>query len=68
MGQVKLSVNLSEETVGALRALAERRGVSMTEVIRRAISDAKYLDDAVREGKKILIEDSDRNIKEIVFR
>jgi hypothetical protein len=53
----KISVNLSNEVLGALRELAERDGVTMTEVLRRAISTQTFIENAQREGKAILLRD-----------
>ncbi|MCA9773764.1 MAG: ribbon-helix-helix protein, CopG family, partial [Myxococcales bacterium] len=57
---VKISANLSEEVVQALRELAEEKGVTMTEMLRQAISLEKFLSDQVKEGKKVLLEDKDK--------
>jgi predicted transcriptional regulator len=65
----KLSVNLSKEVLGALRELAEREGVTMTEVLRRAISTQAFIQDAQREGKAILLRDpATGEIERIIFR
>lgn len=65
---VKLSVNLSREVVNALQEIAEKKGVSMTEVVRQAISHEKYITDAISEDKKVLIEDTKSGkIRELVF-
>lgn len=68
MGTIKTSVNLPEETVDALREISEESGSSMAEVLRRAISTEKYLYDTVREGGKILIQDKNKNMKELLIR
>jgi Ribbon-helix-helix protein, copG family len=65
----KISVNLSHEVLGALRELAERDGVTMTEVLRRAISTQVFIEDAQREGKAILLRDPTTNeLERIHFR
>jgi hypothetical protein len=53
----KTSVNLPQASVDALKALAEKSGSSMAEVLRRAISTEKFLNDTVEKGGKILIQD-----------
>lgn len=50
-------MNLSKEILDALKEVAERDHVSMTEATRRAISIFKYLDDAQRSGRDVLIRD-----------
>lgn len=65
---IKLSVNLSEDVVEALRELAKKRNVTMTEVIRDAIGTEKFLEDARQSNKKILIEDEKGQVRQLVFR
>ncbi|MGV9668400.1 hypothetical protein [Nocardia niigatensis] len=62
-GYQKISVNLSDEVLGAARTLAETHGVTLTEVLRRAISTQVFLDEAQRDGKDVLLRD--RKTKEI---
>ena len=65
----KISVNLSNEVIAALRELASRDNVTMTEVLRRAISTSKFLDDAQRDGKALLMKDLRTNeVERVVFR
>ena len=65
---IKLSVNLSEDVVDALRELAKTRNVTMTEVIRDAIGTEKFLEDARQKHEKILIEDEKGQVRQLVFR
>lgn len=65
---VKISVNLTEDAVEALKDLAAKRGTTVTDVLRRAISTEKYLDHVQREeGSKVLVEDKKGKIRELVF-
>jgi hypothetical protein len=65
---VRLSVNLSSEASAVLRQMAQKRGVSITEEVRRCISVQYFLDDAINKGNKILLLERDRgDIKEISF-
>jgi hypothetical protein len=66
-GALKTTISLPEGTVAVLRELADTRSVSFAEVIRRAITMEKYLSDARNEGCRILIEDPEKLIKEIVI-
>lgn len=54
---VRLSVNMNPETAEALKEIAERNGISVTEAVRRAISVAHFIEAQAREGKSIQIED-----------
>jgi len=65
---VKISVNLTVDAVEALKDLAAKRGTTVTDVLRRAISTEKYIDHVQRdEGAKVLVEDKKGKIRELVF-
>ncbi|MDF0532283.1 hypothetical protein P0W64_21240 [Tsukamurella sp. 8F] len=53
----KVSMNLSDEVLGAARDIAERDHVTLTEVFRRSISTQVFLEDAQREGKSVMLRD-----------
>jgi ribbon-helix-helix CopG family protein len=65
---VKTSINLPQEEFEALRQLAQRRGSTMADVVRRAISTEKFLDQTRAEGGKVLIEGKDKQIRELLIR
>ena len=68
MADVKISANLSSAVVDALKQLAEKRGVSMTEALRQAISHEKFFQDAIDENQKILLEEpKSGRLREIVL-
>lgn len=56
-GYRKISVNLSEEVLGAARELMESKNMTMTEVLRRAISTRALLEAAQADGKHVLLRD-----------
>jgi hypothetical protein len=67
-GYTKISVNLSDEVLAALRELSARDNVTMTEVLRRAISTFKFLQDAQRDGKSVLLRDPQtKETERIIF-
>ena len=66
-GYTKISVNLSDEVLVALRELAARNDVTMTEVLRRAISILKFLQDAQGDGKDLLLRDPQTKEIERIF-
>jgi predicted transcriptional regulator len=69
MGYHKISVNLSDEVMQALKEMAQRDSITMTEVLRRSISTQKFLDEAQRQGKALLLEDPEtREVQRVVFR
>lgn len=65
---MRLNVNLSEDVANALRALADSKGISLTEVLRQAISTEQFLSSEVKDGGKVLIKGSNGKLKELVFR
>jgi hypothetical protein len=65
---VKISANLSASVVEALKDIAARRGVSMTEALRQAISHEKYFQDAIDQDQKILLEEpKSGRLREVVL-
>lgn len=54
---LRLVLNLSDEVELAVLDLARLREVSAAEVIRQALTTEKYLDDAMRAGKTVLVRD-----------
>lgn len=68
MGTQKVSMNLTDDVIEALKDVAKRENVTMTEVTRRAISIFKYLDDAQNSGKSVLVRDPvTKETERIVF-
>jgi hypothetical protein len=57
-GVVRLSVNLAPDVAETLKDNARRKGLSITEGIRRAIAVWAFIEEAKRKGNRIaLIED-----------
>ena len=56
-GTVKISANVSEAVFDALKDTAAKKGVSMTEALRQAISHEKFFQDAIEQGEKLLLEE-----------
>jgi len=65
---IKMSVNLSSEVVDALKYLATKRNITMTEVLRQAIGTEKFLDEARENGGAVLIEDKKGRVRQLIFR
>jgi predicted transcriptional regulator len=64
---VKMSVNLPDEAVENLREIAEKNGITLTAALRQAISNEKFLDEQLKDNSKLLIEDKDKSIRQVVF-
>jgi hypothetical protein len=63
---VRLSVNLGPAVADTLKGYASRKGVSVTEAVRRAISILAYIDSAQNRGASLNIEEGGK-LKEIQF-
>jgi hypothetical protein len=62
----RLSVNVALDVADAIDELAKRHGTTITDVIRRAVSVYKYIDDETAYGAKILVE-RNGTIREVKF-
>ncbi len=63
---VRLSVNLNPEVSDELKEYAGRKGVSITEAVRRAISVLAFIDDAQARGASLNLEENG-SLKEVLF-
>ena len=64
---VRLSINLSAETADAFKALIERKGLTLTEGIRRAITVWRFLEDETAKGNQIAVIEQDDNVRKVVL-
>ena len=65
---VRLSVNLPDEAAAVLKDLADRREISLTEAVRRAIAIYKYVDDeVVTAGKQLQVVDDSDNVTSVAL-
>jgi metal-responsive CopG/Arc/MetJ family transcriptional regulator len=63
----RVNVNFSQNAYDTLEALAERKGKSMSDIVRDAIALEKWFDETYREGGRLLVE-RDGETREIVPR
>jgi hypothetical protein len=63
---VRLSVNLSPDVAEELKEYAGRKGISVTEAVRRAIAVLKFVDDAQARGASLNLEEGG-TLKEVLF-
>lgn len=61
--QKRLNINMNEETAAALLELSQRKQISITEAVRRAISIAKFFEDELADGRKIQTMEADGSEK-----
>ncbi len=64
---VRLSVNLNAETAEIFRTLTERKGLSITEGIRRAISIWSFVEDAGARGAGIQLIEPDGRVRDVIL-
>lgn len=64
---VKVTVNLPEDAVAFLREYADKRGITVTEGLRRLISNEKYIVQEIEDDGKVLIEKKDKQVRELIL-
>jgi Ribbon-helix-helix protein, copG family len=64
---VRLSVNLSAETAEIFKSLIERKGLSISEGMRRAIAVWKFLEDEKALGNEIAVVEPDESVRKVVL-
>ena len=65
---IRTTVNLSPEAANALKEIAADRHTTVADVIRRAIWIEKYLHDAMKQGGKVLVQDQEHGVRELIIR
>jgi hypothetical protein len=64
----RLSISLSDDAANLLEFLAQSQGITQNEALRRAIATEAYLLKERMEGTKVLLQKSDKEIREVLFR
>lgn len=54
---VRLTVKVSDSTYETLSELAKRDETTMTDIIRRSVAVYRYVDEASREGDRVVVRD-----------
>jgi hypothetical protein len=65
--KVRLNADLSPDVANALKALAEKQGVSLTEALSRAIGTEFALSKERAKGGQVLVKQG-KDVKELLFR
>jgi hypothetical protein len=66
----RLSVNLSLDTAAVLKQLATRKGITITDAIRRAIAVWSFVEDELDKGNRIAVVErvnGNERVREVVF-
>ena len=64
---IKMTVNLPEQTVEALKNIAGDRGTTITEALRQVIESQRFLENEVQKGNSLLIQNPDKSLRQVVF-
>ncbi|MGD1703308.1 CopG family transcriptional regulator [Dapis sp. BLCC M229] len=64
----RMSVTLPTDVAEMLEFLARNQGISQNEAIRKAIATEAYFQKEIKQGSTVLIMNSDKSVKEVVFR
>jgi DnaJ-domain-containing protein 1 len=62
----KVTVNLPEDTLAALKVIAQDNGITMTQALRQLIDNQHYLHNQVSKGSKVLLE-TDGKLREVLL-
>lgn len=66
MAMKKVTVNLPEDQVEFLQKIAEAEHLTFTDVLRRSINSEKFFVEQEKTGRKVLVEDVDQRIREVM--
>jgi hypothetical protein len=66
--QVKISVTLSGDQFAMLKRLAADQHIDTADALRKAIVTEDFIKAQIKAGKKILIQDRNNSIQEVVFK
>lgn len=65
---VKVTVNLPENTVDALKTIAQERGTTVTEALRQVIDSQRFLQKEIQGGNNVLIQNpNDKSVRQVLF-
>ncbi len=65
---VKVTVNLPDESVDALRKIAQERDITLTEALRQAIESERFLEREVRQGSgRLLLEKPGGALSQVIL-
>lgn len=64
---IRLAVNLSPETARVFRSLIQRKGLSITEGVRRAIAVWRFVEDETARGNKIIVQEPGGTQREVLL-
>ena len=66
MATKKVTVNLPDEQVQFLQELAANENITFTDALRRSIGAERFFVEQKSAGRKVLVEDTDKRIREVM--
>ena len=64
----RLNVSFSGNAYDQLSELSDERGTTLSDTVRDAVALEKWVQDATREGGKLLVQDKTGVVREVVVR
>ncbi|MFI6705156.1 hypothetical protein ACIBF7_01905 [Nonomuraea sp. NPDC050478] len=65
-GFVRLSINLSTETMDILRRLIEAKGLSITDGVRRAIKVWQFVEEQTEKGNELAVIEPNGDVRKVL--
>jgi len=62
----KITVNLPADQVEFLQKIAKKEHLTFTDLLRRSINSEKFFVDQEETGRKVLVEDTNQRIREVM--
>lgn len=66
MATKKVTVNLPEDQIEFLQALAKLEDITFTDALKRSINAERFFVDQKKNGRKVLVEEKGHKLREIV--
>lgn len=63
----RVTANLRQADVDRLDFIAAKSGLSPNDALRKALATQAWIDKTLRDGRKIVVEDSKGNLREVVW-
>lgn len=64
----RVTFNLPDEAVAALKQQAEEREITVTEALRQAIMTQQTLYEESKQGTKVLLERPDSSLRQVIIK
>jgi hypothetical protein len=65
-GSTRITVSLVPKVAAELDGLADRTGLSKTDIANRAISMYAFIEEHLAQGEQIVVRSADRNYEQVV--